>query len=168
MASGRAANRRAARCTQCASRPRACAESPARRPSDAAPASSPPPPRRALVCREHPLFSQTLASSSCDCTVGHLIGECRLNLTIADMTWTKAHHYLHRAGGLGWVDPSPDSMAVRARARGRGTGRASARVKRAGRTPAAARPPTRTLRRTHTHACTRPPAARAPARARPA
>ncbi|EOD33745.1 hypothetical protein EMIHUDRAFT_455702 [Emiliania huxleyi CCMP1516] len=28
------------------------------------------------------------------------------------MTWTKGHHYLHRAGGLGWVAPSAASIAV--------------------------------------------------------
>mmetsp|Transcript_33892 Transcript_33892/g.106566 ORF Transcript_33892/g.106566 Transcript_33892/m.106566 type:complete len:352 (-) Transcript_33892:154-1209(-) len=54
----------------------------------------------------------TFASTSCDCTVGHWIGQCRLNLTVADMTWTKGHHYLHRAGGLGWVAPSAASIAV--------------------------------------------------------
>ena len=69
--------------------------------------------RRAERCnRNHELAVHSLASTTCDCVVGHWIGECRLNATLADMSWTKAHHYLHRAGGMGWVAPSNASIAI--------------------------------------------------------
>ena len=35
-----------------------------------------------------------------------------LNVTIAHMTYTKAHHYAVNAGGQGWVAPSNQSIAV--------------------------------------------------------
>ena len=69
--------------------------------------------RRADRCnKNHELVVGSLATATCDCVVGHWIGECRLNVTLADMSWTKAHHYVHRAGGMGWVAPSNASIAV--------------------------------------------------------
>ena len=49
-----------------------------------------------------------------DCALGHWMSQCArgLNVTIAHMTYTKAHHYAINAGGQGWVAPSNNSIAV--------------------------------------------------------
>jgi hypothetical protein len=57
---------------------------------------------------------QSWASLVGDCAMGHWISQCArgLNVTIAHMTYTKAHHYAVDAGGQGWVQPSNQSIAV--------------------------------------------------------
>jgi len=49
-----------------------------------------------------------------DCAIGHWVSRCARgrNVTIAHMTYTKAHHYAVDAGGQGWVAPSNHSIAV--------------------------------------------------------
>jgi hypothetical protein len=49
-----------------------------------------------------------------DCAVGHWLSVCArgLNVTLAHMTYSKAHHYTVGAGGQGWVEPGNGSIAV--------------------------------------------------------
>ena len=42
----------------------------------------------------------------------HPTRRCTDSATIAHQTRTKSHHYLHRAGGLGWLPPSNLSVAI--------------------------------------------------------
>ena len=37
--------------------------------------------------------SGSFASLTCDCVIGHLVSSCGINMTVADMTWSRAHEY---------------------------------------------------------------------------
>ena len=72
---------------------------------------------RRTLCRARDKNSRVnadWASLVGDCALGHWVSQCsrRLNVTIAHMTYTKAHHYAIDAGGQGWVEPSNHSLAV--------------------------------------------------------
>jgi len=57
----------------------------------------------------------SFASLTCDCVYGHLLSMCggiTNTTTIADMTWTRAHEYGYKSGGLAWVAPSSLSLVV--------------------------------------------------------
>ena len=68
---------------------------------------------RRTLCRGREK-QQSWASLVGDCAVGHWLSRCArgLNVTVAHMTYTKAHHYSTNAGGQGWVAPSNASIAV--------------------------------------------------------
>jgi hypothetical protein len=68
---------------------------------------------RRTLCRGRDRL-RSWASLVGDCALGHWISQCArgINVTIAHMTYTKAHHYSVNAGGQGWVEPSNQSLAV--------------------------------------------------------
>lgn len=68
---------------------------------------------RRTLCRGHEKM-QSWASLVGDCAIGHWVSKCARghNITIAHMTYTKAHHYSTNSGGQGWVAPSNASIAV--------------------------------------------------------
>lgn len=68
---------------------------------------------RRTLCRGRDK-QRSWASLVGDCALGHWLSQCArgLNVTIAHMTYTKAHHYAVDAGGQGWVAPSNQSIAV--------------------------------------------------------
>ena len=68
---------------------------------------------RRTLCRGRDK-QRSWASLVGDCALGHWMSQCArgLNVTIAHMTYTKAHHYAVDAGGQGWVAPSNHSIAV--------------------------------------------------------
>eukprot|EP00308_Calcidiscus_leptoporus_P008797 CAMPEP_0119352714 /NCGR_PEP_ID=MMETSP1334-20130426/1966_1 /TAXON_ID=127549 /ORGANISM="Calcidiscus leptoporus, Strain RCC1130" /LENGTH=477 /DNA_ID=CAMNT_0007365817 /DNA_START=95 /DNA_END=1528 /DNA_ORIENTATION=- len=72
--------------------------------------------RRTGGCNmSHPNTSTSaIGSKTCDCVMAHWLAECMgsTSLTVADMGWTKAHHYAAHPGGGGWVSPSAASVAV--------------------------------------------------------
>ena len=67
-----------------------------------------------LPARKTAGVQRSWASLVGDCALGHWLSQCArgLNVTIAHMTYTKAHHYAVDAGGQGWVAPSNQSIAV--------------------------------------------------------
>ena len=58
-------------------------------------------------------YTKSFATTLCDSVVGHWTAMCATSpVTIAHMTRSKAHHYNHRAGGLGWMAPSNLSVSI--------------------------------------------------------
>ena len=59
--------------------------------------------------------AQSWATLVGDCAIGHWLSACArgLNVTIAHMTYSKAHHYTVGPGGQGWVAPSNGRRASR-------------------------------------------------------
>lgn len=68
---------------------------------------------RRTLCRGRDK-AHSWASLVGDCAIGHWVSRCArgLNVTVAHMTYTKAHHYAINAGGQGWVSPSNTSVAI--------------------------------------------------------
>ena len=50
--------------------------------------------------------------NACDCAIGGWIQQCVPTLSLGSMTWTKGHHNAQTGGGLGWVRPDDQSIAV--------------------------------------------------------
>ena len=48
---------------------------------------------------------------SCDCHIEHVLHTCvKTNITVAHMTWTKGHWFMAHPGGMGWVQPGPETV----------------------------------------------------------
>ena len=64
------------------------------------------------TCLNSRVRDSFLNLNTCDCSIGGWIQQCVPEVALGSMTWTKGHHNAQTGGGLGWVRPDDQSIAV--------------------------------------------------------
>lgn len=55
--------------------------------------------------------TRTKQRETCDCSIEYVLHTCvKQKIAVAHMTWTKGHWFMVHPGGMGWVNPGPETV----------------------------------------------------------